>query len=57
VLISWIVRIKAGFFTSGDTTANLNEVGKVPRVEDGLARVEINSEKTVLHDLMREIGI
>jgi len=35
VVISRIVKIKAGiFFTSGDTTANLNEAGKVLRVKD-----------------------
>ena len=37
-------------------TADLNEAGKVPQLKERLVRVEISSEKTVLHDLIRDVG-
>jgi hypothetical protein len=45
----------SGFLISGETTANLNVKGKVPWLKDRLARVEMITEKTELHDLMREM--
>jgi hypothetical protein len=44
-------------WTSGETAANLNVEGKVPRLEERLARVEMSTGKTELHDLMREVGM
>jgi len=35
----------------------LNEEGKVPWLKERLTRVEISSEKTVLQDLMRDVGM
>jgi hypothetical protein len=46
-----------GFLRSGETTANLNVEGKVPWLKDRLARVEMSTEKTELHHLMREVGM
>jgi len=46
-----------GFLSSGETTANLNLVGKKPLLKDKLASVEMSSEKTEPHDLMREVGM
>jgi hypothetical protein len=48
---------RPGFLRSGDMIADLNEEGKVPWLKERLARVEISSEKTELHDLTRDVGI
>ena len=39
------------------TIACLNAAGKRPSVNDKFASVEIISEKTFEHDLMREVGM
>jgi hypothetical protein len=46
-----------GFLRNGETTANVNVEGKVPLLKEGLAMVEMRTEKTELHDLMREVGM
>jgi hypothetical protein len=45
------------FLRSGETTANLNVERKMPRLKERLARVEMITEKTELHALMREVGM
>jgi hypothetical protein len=44
-----------GFLRSDETTENLNVEGKMPWLKDRLARVEMSTEKTELHDLMRKV--
>ena len=39
------------------TNARLNDAGKRPSVNDRFASVEIISQKTFEHDLMREVGM
>jgi hypothetical protein len=46
-----------GFLRRGETMADLNVQGKVPWLKDRLARTEMSTEKTDLHDLMREMGM
>jgi hypothetical protein len=46
-----------GFLRTGEIRANLNVEGKVPWLKDRLARVEMITEKTEQHDLMREVEI
>ena len=48
---------RPGFLRSGDMIADLNDEGKVPWLKEIFARVEISSEKTELHDLIRDVGI
>jgi hypothetical protein len=45
------------FLRTGETTANLNVKVKEPWLKERLARVEMSTEKTDLHDLMREVGM
>ena len=40
--------LRPGFLKRGEVIADFNEAGKVPWLKEGLARVEINSEKTEL---------
>ena len=45
------------FFSKGVTMACLNIAGKQPSVNDKFASLEISSEKTPEHDLMRDVGM
>ena len=48
---------RPGFLRSGEMIADLNDAGKVPWLKERFARVEISSEKTELHDFIRDAGI
>jgi len=46
-----------GFFNRGVTAACLKRSGKTPSENERLARVAINSEKTVEQDFIKEVGM
>jgi hypothetical protein len=48
---------RPGFLSSGVTIANLYLEGNEPRLKERLASVAISSEKTELHDFMRDVGM